>query len=77
MMKVKILIVVLSLLAGFLCGYFPPRKIYVDMTNGWWLVGISDDGHKLLNRGNITIKTSEIFQGLRWADDGIMQGERK
>lgn len=76
-MKIKLLIVALFLVAGFLCGYFSPRKTYVDMTNGWWLVGISDDGHKLLNRGNITIKTSETYQGVRYADDGIMQGDCK
>ena len=77
---ITLLIVALSLVAGFLCGYFLPRKVYVDLTDGWWLVGVSDDRHKLLSRGNITVKTHETIDYLRWADYSdyeIEQGDCK
>jgi hypothetical protein len=73
MMKVKILIVVLSLLAGFLCGYFSPRKIYIDMPGrdgGWWFAAVSGDGYEVYTSldNTITIKTlykEEINRGTK------------
>lgn len=61
-MKIKLLIVALSLVAGFSCGYFSPRKIYIDMlkdSGGWWIAWGSKDGFKCYTSGDemITIKT--------------------
>lgn len=72
-MKIKLLIVALSLIAGFLCGYFWPRKIYIDMPGrdgGWWLAAVSGDGYEVFTSldETITIKTfykEEINRGTK------------
>lgn len=61
MMKIKLLIVALSLVAGFLCGYFSPRKVYIDMlkNGGWWFSSVSKDGYNVYTSldEKVTIKT--------------------
>jgi hypothetical protein len=72
-MKIKLLIVALSLLAGFFYGYFWPRKIYIDMPardGGWWFAAVSGDGYEVFTSldGTVTIKTlykEEINRGAK------------
>lgn len=80
-MKIKLLIAALSLLAGFLCGYFSPREIHIDTPNkiyidmpgrdgGWWLAAVSGDGYEVFTSldETITIKTlykEEINRGTK------------